>query len=215
MTEFTNNLMAGIWATSALEWLSVITGILYVIFAARQMIICWLFALISSGLFFFLCFTNQLYIESVLQLFYVVMAVVGWFMWNKKPGVDYSDAEIIDSERIGNEGSIIKWSLKSHILNIAISAVLAIVLGMFFSDYTNQANPFIDAFTTVFSLAATFMVTQKVLENWLYWIVIDLVSIYLYAGRDLYLSATLYFVFTIIAIVGFAAWQKQYKQQNA
>jgi nicotinamide mononucleotide transporter len=128
------------------------------------------------------------------------MAIVGWISWKK------SEAD---------KSSVIKWEMKSHLINIFLSGSLAFVLGYVFDNYTNQANPYVDAFTTCFSLSATFMVTKKILENWIYWIVIDLVSIYLYAQRDYNLSAIQYGLFTILAVFGFMAWQKEYKTQMA
>jgi nicotinamide mononucleotide transporter len=86
-------------------------------------------------------------------------------------------------------------------------------LGYIFDSYTNQENPYTDAFSTVFSLAATFMVTKKVLENWIYWIVIDAVCIYLFASRGLFLTSILFFFYTIIAVFGFVQWRRQFKLQ--
>jgi len=199
-------------ATPWLEWFACVTGILYVIFAAKEMMICWLFAFISSVSFVVLCFSFQLYLESILQLFFVVMALVGWYSWSKKrkPQVvnDLLDASESKVEQIST------WLLEYHAINVLASGVFALALGWFFKNFTDQANPFIDAFTTVFSLVATFMVTKKILENWVYWIVIDLVSIPLYASRTLYLSAVLYLIFTILAVYGFVAWYRKYKLQT-
>jgi len=188
----------GIKATSSVEWMAVASSILYVILAAKRYIICWFFAFIGSALFVYLCFIGELYIESILQLFYVAMAVVGWFTWN------HSKAE---------EVNLKKWDGKKHLINILASGFVSLVLGYLFNTFTDQANPYIDAYTTVYSLAATFMVTQKIVENWIYWIVIDLVSIYLYAQRDYNLTAVQYALFTILAVFGFVAWQKAYKKQ--
>ena len=69
--------------------------------------------------------------------------------------------------------------------------------------------PIVDAFTTVFSVFATYMVTKKILGNWLYWIVIDLVSSYLYLVRNLEMTALLFMVYTIIAILGYLSWIKK------
>lgn len=188
----------GIKATSIVEWLAVASNILYVILAAKRLILCWFFAFIGSALFVYLCFIGELYIESILQLFYVAMAIVGWVTWN------HAKTE---------EVTLKKWEVKKHLINILASGFVAVVLGYLFDTYTNQANPYVDAFTTVYSLAATFMVTQKIVENWLYWIVIDLVSIYLYAQRDYNLTAVQYILFTVLAVFGFVAWQKAYKKQ--
>lgn len=195
MTEFIYRVWGGIMTSSILEWLAVISSVLYVFFAAKKKIVCWLFALIASALYIYICFFERLYIESILQGFYLIMAFVGWIMWKNTQGT---------------EKDINTWTVTQHATNIFCSLIIALLLGYIFDIYTEQANPYIDAFTTIFSLAATYMVTQKVLENWLYWIIIDAVSIYLYASRGLELSAVLFFLFTAIAIWGYVSWRKQY-----
>ena len=189
-----DNLIEGILSTSALEWIAVCSSIIYVILAARKLIYCWLFAFISSALYVYICFSANLYLESVLQLFYVVMAVVGFLLWNKS-----------------DSSEVIKWPVKYHVINLSLSTLTALLLGYLFSIYTDQANPYVDASTTVFSLVATFMVTKKVLENWIYWIIIDAVSVYLYFSRDLHLTAVLFVIFTLLAITGYVSWNKTMK----
>jgi nicotinamide mononucleotide transporter len=198
--SFITAVWEGIIATSLIEWLAVISSIIYVILAAKRLILCWLFAFIGSALFVYLCYIGGLYIESILQLFYVAMAVVGWLTWKK-----------LKSEN----SNIKKWGLNNHLLNILISGLVAVALGYYFDKHTNQASPYVDAFTTCYSLSATFMVTRKILGNWVYWIVIDLVSIYLYAQRDYNLTAVQYGLFTILAVIGFMAWRKEFKIQEA
>lgn len=210
--SFFANLFFGIQQTSWLEWIAVITGLLYVIFAAMKHQLCWLFAIISSGVYVYICVTYYLYIESALQLFYVAMAVAGWVAWNKTKPLDNNNFDILDpDEKQVNRSDIKTWSISSHALNIGISAAVTLIVGLAFDQLTNQANPYADAFTTVFSLTATLMVVRKVLENWIYWVVIDFVGIYLYSERGLTLTAVLYGGYTIIAIFGFFAWYKRYK----
>lgn len=211
-SSFLESVIAGIIETSAVEWIAVLTGLLYVIFAALKKQICWLFAFISAGLYVYLCIDNQLYIESGLQLFYVATAVMGWVSWKKSEAATSTD--LLDEQTVKSGSDIRLWSLNKHLINIGISGAISFGLGFAFDYYTNQANPYIDAFTTIFSLAATFMVIHKVLENWIYWIVIDLVGVYLYFQRGLQLSSLLYLLFTIIAIVGFWNWLKMYKAQK-
>lgn len=202
--DYLEGFLAGIRATSFWEWLAVLTSMLYVFFAAKKMLISWLFALITSSLYIYICFTIQLYIETLLQVFYLIMAIIGWYSWQKQSG-------LAQSERFG----IRTWKWRYHLLNILLSAILSLLLGALFDATTNQANPYIDAFTTVYSLAATYMVTQKILENWLYWVVIDATSIYLYAERGLILSSVLFLFFTVLAVYGFFAWRRDYKKQVA
>ena len=96
-------------------------------------------------------------------------------------------------------------------LIILIGAILTFFMGFYFTTYTDSQMPIVDSFTTVFSVISTYMVTKKVLGNWLYWIVIDAVSVYLYYSRDLHLTSLLFVVYTIIAIFGYFAWIKKMK----
>lgn len=210
--SFVTSLILGIKQTSWLEWVAVLTGLLYVIFAALKHQICWIFAIISSGLYIYICIDYQLYIESGLQLFYVAMAIAGWISWNKSTPLKGDQFDVLDPIETTND--IKTWSFAAHALNIGISAVATLLIGLVFDQFTNQANPYADAFTTVFSLAATFMVVQKVLENWIYWIVIDFVGIYLYQQRGLTLTAVLFGLYTLLAMVGLWAWYKRYRNQR-
>lgn len=198
--ELINNIKAGIVATSSWEWLAVVFSLSYVVLAAKKNSWCWLAALISTGIYIFLCYSGKLFIEAGLQVFYFAMAIYGWIVW-KKPSSE-------------NE-KLIKWPLKLHLQNILISSLLAITLGFVFNTYTQQASAYLDAFITCFSLVATYMVAKKVLDNWLYWIVIDFASIFLYAGRELYLTAILFLIFTLFATYAYISWLKEFKKQNA
>ncbi|XOV66182.1 MAG: nicotinamide riboside transporter PnuC [Fluviicola sp.] len=208
---FFESFWKGVLATSPLEWTAVLTSVVYVILATFRSIWCWLFAFVSASLYVYICYTFDLFIESGLQLFYVAMAVVGWVSWSKaKP----KDESLLDSAVETSKTRIHSWGWALHFANVTASGVLALVIGWVFENYTSQANPYLDAFTTVFSLLATFMVTKRVLENWIYWVVIDAVSIVLYTSRGLYLSSVLYALFTVLAIIGFIAWFKEYKAQK-
>jgi nicotinamide mononucleotide transporter len=198
MMSFITTVWEGVKSTSIIEWLAVVSSVIYVILAAKQLIMCWLFAFIGSVLFVYLCYISDLYIESMLQLFYVVMAIIGWLSWGKSK----------------SNPNIKKWALKNHLINIIVSGVSALILGYLFQNYSNQANPYLDSFTTCYSLSATFMVTKKILGNWIYWIIIDLASIYLYAQQGYNLAAVQYGIFTILALIAFVAWNKQFKLQN-
>ncbi len=200
MIERLGNIGFELLNTTPLEWIAVLSSLFYVLLIARKNIKGWFFAAISSGIYVYLCYINDYFLESTLQIFYFGMAIYGWLTWQKTR----------------NEVHFIRrWKLKYHLINIVISTLLTVLLGFIFSAYTTQQLPYLDAFTTVFSVAATFMVTRKILENWIYWIVIDVLSIQLYAYRDLNLTAVLFALFTIIAIVGFFRWRKAYRLQQS
>ena len=186
----------GLLNTSWIEWMAVLTSVAYVILASFGSIWCWPFALITSGFYIYICFFTQLYLETILQTFYFLMGIVGWINWRKT-----------DSESI----SVGTWGFRKNGLNILISGMLALLLGYYFKYNTDQASPFMDATVTSFALTATWMITKKLHEGWIYLIVVDIISIFLYAGRDLYLSAVLNLIFTLIAIFGWIAWYKQFR----
>jgi nicotinamide mononucleotide transporter len=199
MIERLGNIGFELLNTTPLEWIAVFSGLFYVLLIARKNSKGWFFAAVSSGIYIYLCFINDYFLESALQVFYLTMALYGWVTWQKTR----------------NEVQFIRrWKLKYHLMNIVISTLLTVLLGFIFSSFTSQQLPYLDAFTTVFSIGATFMVTQKVLENWMYWIVIDILSIQLYAHRDLNLTAVLFALYTIIAVVGYFRWRKVFRLQQ-
>lgn len=183
---------------SVIESVAVLFSILYVILAAKESIWCWGAAAISVILYIYICYTAQLYPETGLQVFYLFMAGYGYHHWNKKE----------------QELQISEWNTSKHLLVLAIGATLTFLMGFYFTTYTNAAMPLVDSFTTIFSIFATFMVAKKILGNWLYWIVIDAVSVYLYFSRDLHLTSLLFLAYTIIAIFGYFKWLKL-MQKNA
>lgn len=190
---FFNNIISN---SSIVEILAVTFSIVYVILAAKENIWCWLAAIISVSLYIYICFSAKLYAETSLQVFYLFMAFIGYYNWNKKE----------------QHLKISEWHIKKHLYIILTGALLAFILGFIFSTYTDAKMPIIDSFTTVFSIFATYMVVKKILGNWLYWIVIDAVSVYLYDSRDLHLTALLFIIYTSIAIFGYFNWLKSMQE---
>ena len=178
---------------SVIESAAVFFSILYVVLAVKESILCWGAAAISVILYIYICYTAQLYPETGLQVFYLLMAFYGYHQWNK------NDSTL----------KIQQWTTTKHLLILLLGALLTFLMGFYFTIYTNAAMPLVDSFTTVFSVFATYMVTKKVLGNWLYWIVIDAVSVYLYFSRDLHLTSLLFIVYTVIAIFGYFSWLKR------
>ena len=180
---------------NVVECVAVFFSILYVILAAKESIWCWGAGAISVSLYIYICFFAKLYPETGLQAFYLFMAFYGYYHWNKKE----------------QSLQISEWSIRKHLFILVIGAILTFLIGFYFTTYTNAKMPIVDSFTTVFSIFATYMVAKKILGNWLYWIVIDAVSVYLYFSRDLHLTSLLFAIYTIIAIFGYFSWIKKMK----
>lgn len=147
------------------------------------------FALLSSLIYLFICFVKRLYAESLLQVFYVATGIYGWMYFNETGG-----------EISGN----LPWMW--HALVILSGTALFLISGYLLSKMTDAATPYVDSFTTVFSIFATMLMINLVPENWWYWIVIDAVSVWLYLQRKLYLTAGLFFLYTILAVYGVYSW---------
>ena len=161
------------------ELAAVLLALLYVVLAIREHRGCWLAAALSAVLYTWVFWQASLYMEAGLQLFYIAMAGIGWFMWGAA-----------GDER--GVRSIRRWPLSYHAAAIAGIVVAAGVAGQLLTLYTEAALPFLDSLTTVAALFTTWLVARKVLENWLYWIAIDALSIGLYTARDLHMTAALF-----------------------
>ena len=179
-----------------IESLAVIFAIIYLILAAKEDVKCWYAAIISSILYIYIMYEADLIMESILQIFYVLMAVYGWLQWNN----------IVDKKI---KLKIKSWRKINHIYAIFLIIVLSIISGMLLQKYTEAALPFMDAFTTWGAIISTYMVAKKILENWIYWFVIDSISIYLYVSRELYLTAILFLIYLIIIFFGYKSWKKK------
>lgn len=184
-----------------LETLAVVLGIGYLLLAMRESSLCWYCAFFSTALYVWIFGDVSLYMESALNVYYMAMAIYGWLQW-QRGGADKSGVKII------------RWTARQHILGVAIILAASVTSGYLLSSNTAAKLPYLDSVTTWGSVFTTIMVAQKVLENWLYWIVINCVSIYLYIDRGLDQTAAMFFLYLVLATIGFLTWKKAYDTQN-
>jgi nicotinamide mononucleotide transporter len=203
ISDIADSIIEALYQTSLIEYLAVLTSIAYAILASKNNIWCWLFGVLSPALSMYaLYFYFQLYAEVYLQVYYIAMAIYGYYTWK------------YGSSKHGSL-AISTWKINKHIVTLFVGGVLSLLLGFILQRYTDAASSYLDSFTTVFAIIATFMTARRVLENWIYWIIIDSVSIYLYANRGGYLFALLFLAYTLIAIYGFINWRKTYQIKHA
>jgi len=186
---------------SGWEACAVILAISYLLLAAKENIFCWYCALVSTAIYTFLFWDVSLLMESALNVYYMAMAIYGWYLW-KFGGNAHSGVKIRTLQS------------KHHFLIIALVLIVSAISGTLLGEHTNAAWPFIDSFTTWSSVVTTIMVAKKILENWLYWFVIDAISIPLYIDRGLYLTAILFACYLFIVVLGYFSWRKRYATQN-
>lgn len=200
-SEVREAIASSVAAMSLWEVAAVILALAYLLLAMRENILCWYAAFASTAIYLVLFWDVSLLMESALQVFYLLIAVYGWWQWRNR-----ADAQ----ETL----HIHRWPVQMHVYAFAAVALLTLLFGYVLDNYTSAAMPYLDSFTTWGAVVTTYMVTRKVLENWLYWIVIDGAAIYLYIDRELYLTAVLFVLYVILVIIGFFQWLALYRQQN-
>ncbi len=180
----------------AWELAAVVLALFYLLLAMRESQWCWPAAFISTLIYTAIFWHVALLMESVLNAYYMGMAIFGYYSWNTT-----------GTEKL----PIVRWSLKRHIALIIFTTSVALTLGYLMARFTHADWPYLDAFTTCFSIITTALVTKKVLANWLYWVVIDIVSIFLYLNKGLLLTSLLFTFYTVLAIQGYLAWRRTYE----
>lgn len=196
MTAFLVQLLADLRAASALEGVAVVSGLIYVVLAARRSRWCWLFGGLSSAGLAWLASRSALPMQAALHSFYVVMSVYGYYRWS-------ADRDA------GGHVNIGWWPWSRHLIAWATVVALTLVSAPWLARHTQAAQPMLDAACTWGSLLATWLVARARIENWLYWIVIDAALGVLFATQGLALVALLYFTYLVIAAVGFASWLRK------
>jgi len=190
------------------ELLAVISALVYVVLAAKENIWCWPAALVSTIIYTVIFYDVYLWMDALLQVYYLAMAVFGWYCWRKV--LSPKNGENNDSATKAVQ-AIQTWPLLFHAKIIVLLTACSLAIGWLMDNYTPTDFPYLDSATTVFAVFTTYMVAKKVLENWLYWIVIDFVSIYLYLEKGLQPTAVLFGLYVVMAIVGYVMWYRKHQ----
>lgn len=198
MNEIIQNITDTFLAQSMLEVVAVITAILYLVLAIKENKWCWFYGFISTAIYVYLFYSVVLLSESILNVYYMIMAVYGWWQWHTS---------------IGHEAVVIQnWSLSIHIKILVACAILVPIVGYGMSQL-GAAFAYLDALVALLAVAATIMVANKVFENWYYWLVVDTLSIYLFWQKHMYLTALLFVVYIVLIFVGIRNWKKLMAEQ--
>lgn len=205
MNSWLQTVLSAAQSMSLLEVIAVIFAMAYLLLAVRENVWCWLFAFLSTAIYTVLFWDVSLFMESALNVYYMAMAVYGWYMWTRggTNGDEHPHALEVRS-----------MSISQHVLVIAGIAILTVVSGYLLGEHSKAAWPYVDSFTTWASVISTYLVARKYLENWLYWIVIDTVSIPLYIDRGLNLTALLFVAYVVIAVVGYFKWREHLRNNG-
>jgi nicotinamide mononucleotide transporter len=182
-----------------IELFAVISGLVCVWLTVKENIWCWPTGLVSVALYLFVFYEAKLYAEAGLQIVFIILQIYGWYEWLR-----------------GGEGHtelvISKSSARLRLALAAIATAGTAALGYTLARYTDASLPYLDSTVTVLSLVAQWMLAKKIIENWLIWIAVDLMSIGIYFYKGLYWSTVLYATFLVLATFGYLEWNRTLKR---
>lgn len=197
-----DSLLSQLAATSMWEAAAAALGLAYLLLAVRRNLWCWLCAFTSTSIYLVLFADAKLYMQSALQVFYLIMAIYGFIEWRRGRT---------------KEGDVLirQWPLQMHIAAFAAVMLATLVNGWLLARGTDAVSPYLDSFVTWSSVVTTWMVARRLIENWLYWIVIDSLAAYLYFSQGLLVTALLFVLFVGIVVHGYLQWRRQHVRQLA
>ncbi len=187
---------------SYLEILATITGLIYLFYSIKGKNQLWIYGFISSGLYVYICYVAGIYADMAINIYYVFVSIYGYVHWK------------FYHSRGKEELLVSRLKSKETIIVILVTSMVYSFIAFVLIHFTDSTIPYWDAFTTSASITATWMLARKIMEHWLIWIVVDAVSIGLYVFKHLYITSFLFSVYTIMAVIGFIQWRRQWKKQE-
>lgn len=186
-----------------IELLGAILGFAYILFSIRQNILTWPVGLLTSVLYVWVFLTTKLYADMGLQVYYVAVSIYGWYEWVK--GTSAGSKEKLHISRL---------TLRLGLILGLITLLVLLLMWYVLKNFTDSPVPFADSLATSLSIVATWMLARKILEHWLVWIFVDAFSIGLFWYKDLYPTVILFAIYTLMAVVGFIEWKKEWKEKG-
>ncbi len=179
-----------------LEITAVVFGIISVLFARKNNILVYPTGLISTLIFIYILYNFKLYGEFIINIYYSVMSILGWYLWSRRNnGQEEFPISIMNSKEYKISGLIFTVTL------------LFIALVYHFFDKFTDLTAYVDAFTTALFFVGMWLMAKRKIENWIVWIIADIISVPLYFYKGLTVSSLQFIVFTIIAILGYIEWK--------
>jgi nicotinamide mononucleotide transporter len=195
-------MMAYFTSSTPVEIAATTTGLLSVWLTARENLWCWPIGLVNVACFFYMFYDVKLYADMTLQVFFFVLSLYGWYVWVTKRG----NAKVRPSTRLkGKEGLIL----------LLVLILAATGWGYLLARYTDASIPYADALIATLSVIAQYLLSRRVVESWYVWIIVDVLSIGMYAYKELYVLAFLYVIFLGIATAGLFSWKQGYRMQQS
>lgn len=188
---------------TVVEVAAFLTGLFYIFLAVRQKSAAWPFGIVNALLYVYVFFQSKFYADMGLQVYYVLAGVYGWIHWSRTRSDSLSVVPVT------------RLTLLSGLILLAVCGGLFAGIAHILSRYTDSPLPHWDAFTTAVGFVATWMLARKIYENWMLWVVVDAVCVGLYIYRQLYFTAALFAVFTVLAVAGLVRWRTDMRPQTS
>lgn len=188
-------------ATSPWEAAASIIGLAYLLLAVRRNLLCWLCAFASTTIYVVLFAQANLYMQVALNCYYLAMAVYGFIDWRR----GRTDA---------GEVKIESWTVNQHVMAAALVIIASALNGWILAQFTDSPAPYLDSFVTWGSFVTTWMVARRIIENWLYWIVIDAAAAWLYFSQGLLATTLLFIIYLGIVVRGYFVWRREQALQR-
>ncbi|MDD4150579.1 MAG: nicotinamide riboside transporter PnuC [Bacteroidales bacterium] len=183
-----------------IELIAAILGIVGIFLQIKQNHWYWLTSIVMVSMYIFVFYDSGFYADMGFQVYYLVISLYGWYYWITRKASPKEDNV--------NDIKTTKLNLKQWIICVLTATVFFAFIYLILKKFTNSSVPIGDAFTTALSFVATWLLARRILENWLFWIVVDIVSTGLYIYKGLYPTAILFFVLSVLAFVGYFKWRK-------
>lgn len=192
-----------------LEYFGVLTGLLYLLLEIRQHRAMWVVGFLTSLVYVFVFFFSKIYADMGLNIYYVAISIYGFWQWSRQNKKRLA-AVIPDQASRPNE-KILYRNLTLPLFTGILFAIAAIYALLYYllHDFTDSPIPAGDAFTTAVGIVATWMLARRIIEHWIFWIIVNCVSVYLYYLRGLYPTMFLYICYALLAAVGLYTWKKK------
>jgi nicotinamide mononucleotide transporter len=175
---------------------------------AKRRVLTWPVGIVSSVLYLVLFYQIKLYSDTIEQIYYIITNIYGWWAWNKSP----QDNGQVIGVRYSNRHRVTQWIILTLIVSAIVGFFMSRIHLLLPAQFPEPASfPYLDALTTIMSFTATWLMIQKKVECWIYWIIVDVIGIGLYFAKDVKFVALLYVVLLILAINGFRLWHQTNK----
>lgn len=201
-----NTLIESILNSNPIEIIGIVLSLIYLYFEIKAKVLMWFFGIVSSAIMGIVFFQSGFYADMGLMLYYVIISIYGWIHWKK--GLNEEQLQICHLTKKQAFAAVLILVV-GYLLLLLILLHIPGIIGLKDSTF-----PYVDALTVAASMVATWMLSQKILEQWHIWIVVNIISTIMFAMKGLNYTTVLYLIYTIGSFWGYISWMKSYRAQT-